>query len=175
MLYLASYQLPLFSLAANRQTGSNYSTNQESVKTVADSFNGRLLFDPRVLQMVYSVRDPVVYGIFQVRKPRGFARKWVENSFVLCPMWSTLPVCDNLFQQREKQTALSPAKPRFSINRLQGCYKMGQKLILIWFALQYCRSLLHFTYRYMFTYTVSVVMLLSKYKSLESHIKVSSL
>ncbi|PIK58170.1 putative NAD kinase 2, mitochondrial [Apostichopus japonicus] len=60
---------------ANRQTGSNYSTNQESVKTVADSFNGRLLFDPRVLQMVYSVRDPVVYGIFQVRKPRGFARK----------------------------------------------------------------------------------------------------
>lgn len=60
---------------ANHLTGSNYPTNQESVKTVADMFNGRLLFDPRVLQMVYTVRDPVVSGIFQVLRPRGFARK----------------------------------------------------------------------------------------------------
>ncbi|XP_074640490.1 NAD kinase 2, mitochondrial-like isoform X1 [Tubulanus polymorphus] len=59
-------------------------------RTVAQQFNESLRFDPSAGHMAYTIRDPVVNGIFQVSNPRGFANKIVIKS----RMWDAKLVVD---------------------------------------------------------------------------------
>lgn len=45
------------------------------IHRIMDKFNNSLLFDPSIRKMVYTIRDPVVNGLVNITKPRGFAKR----------------------------------------------------------------------------------------------------
>lgn len=59
-------------------------TSKEALPVIDDStleevvtrFNNSLMYDPSDLKMGFTIRDPLINGVFQVSTPRGFAKKW---------------------------------------------------------------------------------------------------
>lgn len=61
---------------ANRLGGLSYdTTDQNFIQKVGESFNRSLTFDPSQPSMGFSVRDPLINGVFHVSQPRGIAKK----------------------------------------------------------------------------------------------------
>lgn len=58
----------------NQETGSSIDANPELVSRITKRFNDSLIFDPELVKMAYSIRDPIVFGTdFNGKNPRGFA------------------------------------------------------------------------------------------------------
>lgn len=49
--------------------------NNETIQTVTDTFNNRLIFSPSLLTMAYTIRDPIVFETNFKSDPRDFAEK----------------------------------------------------------------------------------------------------
>ncbi|KAL5015988.1 hypothetical protein ScPMuIL_005577 [Solemya velum] len=76
---------------ANDCTGCNFPVaNEEMVQEVARTFNSSLRFDSAEFRMAFTVRDPVINGIFHVPHPKGFAQKIEIRS----RMWDACLVVD---------------------------------------------------------------------------------
>lgn len=59
----------------NQETGTSIdATDSELVSRITKKFNDSLIFDPGMVKMAYSIRDPIVFGTdFNGKNPRGFA------------------------------------------------------------------------------------------------------
>lgn len=76
---------------ANRLGGLSYdTTDQNFIQKVRESFNKSLTFDPSQPAMGFSIRDPLINGVFQVSQPRGIATK-IE---ICSRMWEASLVLD---------------------------------------------------------------------------------
>ncbi|XP_052775976.1 NAD kinase 2, mitochondrial-like [Mya arenaria] len=76
---------------ANMEGQCCYPTSDNDyVETVTRAFNNSLIFDPSEPYMGYTVRDPIVNGVFQVPSPRGKAKRLVVGS----RMWDASLVLD---------------------------------------------------------------------------------
>ncbi|XP_022109858.1 NAD kinase 2, mitochondrial-like [Acanthaster planci] len=59
----------------NNETDANIPANQDLQERIASRFNSSLVFDASRPTLAYTVRDPVINGIFNAHMPRGFAKK----------------------------------------------------------------------------------------------------
>ncbi|XP_071799758.1 NAD kinase 2, mitochondrial-like [Asterias amurensis] len=59
----------------NQETGANIPISPVLQERVASLFNNSLVFDASDPTLSYTVRDPVINGIYQAMMPRGFAKK----------------------------------------------------------------------------------------------------
>ncbi|KAL8600736.1 hypothetical protein ACOMHN_057324 [Nucella lapillus] len=61
---------------ANQKTGSEFPVGDwPTMELISNEFNSSLRFDPQTPNMAYTIRDPVVNGVFQVSNRRNFAKK----------------------------------------------------------------------------------------------------
>ncbi|PVD23404.1 hypothetical protein C0Q70_16673 [Pomacea canaliculata] len=76
---------------ANQKTGSQFPVDDwHMLESVVKEFNDSLRFSPSSPCMAYTIRDPVVNGVFQVSNPRNFATKIRIRS----RMWDACLVVD---------------------------------------------------------------------------------
>ncbi|XP_038075892.1 NAD kinase 2, mitochondrial-like [Patiria miniata] len=59
----------------NEESDVDIPITQDLLERIASKFNSSLLFDASVPTLAYTVRDPVVNGVFNANLPRGFAKK----------------------------------------------------------------------------------------------------
>ncbi|XP_064605702.1 NAD kinase 2, mitochondrial-like [Liolophura sinensis] len=64
--------------------------NDTTLEEVVTRFNNSLMYDPSDLKMAFTIRDPLINGVFQVSTPRGFAKKIQVRS----RMWDACLVVD---------------------------------------------------------------------------------
>lgn len=76
---------------ACERTGCQFPVDDmRAMEFITNEFNSSLIFDPSAPLMAYTVRDPVVNGIFQVSNPRNFAKQIRIRS----RMWDACLVID---------------------------------------------------------------------------------
>ncbi|KAK7488487.1 hypothetical protein BaRGS_00020272 [Batillaria attramentaria] len=76
---------------ASQKTGCQFPVDDlRTMESITNEFNSSLGFDPSTPLMAYTVRDPVVNGIFQVSNPRNFAKQIRIRS----RMWDACLVID---------------------------------------------------------------------------------
>ncbi|XP_077981384.1 NAD kinase 2, mitochondrial-like [Glandiceps talaboti] len=61
------------------------------VDTVANKFNSSLVYPPCDTRLAYTIRDPVINGVYNVQSPRGFANKITVKS----RMWDACLAIDS--------------------------------------------------------------------------------
>ena len=75
-LLTAAHVYIVFIHIVKRQTGNDMSVSEEMVQKIAKEFNDRVIFDASEPSMVYTIRDPIINGIYQqLWLPRGYARR----------------------------------------------------------------------------------------------------
>ncbi|XP_041358859.1 NAD kinase 2, mitochondrial-like [Gigantopelta aegis] len=80
----------ILSIANKHKDGISPVEDAKTLERIAQEFNSSLCFDASKLMMAYTIRDPVVNGVFHVSKPRGFAKRLS----VLSRMWDACLVVD---------------------------------------------------------------------------------
>ncbi|KAK7100993.1 hypothetical protein V1264_023847 [Littorina saxatilis] len=76
---------------ANSRTCSSFPVDDwQTMEAISDEFNSSLRFDSSTPLMAYTIRDPVVNGVFHVSNPRNFAKKIRIRS----RMWDACLVID---------------------------------------------------------------------------------
>lgn len=76
---------------ASRRVGTPFPTDDlRTMEEITSEFNSSLRFDPSTQLMAYTVRDPVVNGVFQVSNPRNSAKQIRIRS----RMWDACLVID---------------------------------------------------------------------------------
>ncbi|XP_072051294.1 NAD kinase 2, mitochondrial-like [Amphiura filiformis] len=64
-----------------KETGTDIPVSEEIVQNIAQEFNDRVIFDASEPSMVYTIRDPIINGIYQqIWLPRGYARRIIVRS-----------------------------------------------------------------------------------------------
>ncbi|XP_078573695.1 NAD kinase 2, mitochondrial-like isoform X1 [Branchiostoma floridae x Branchiostoma japonicum] len=59
----------------NEETNSRVSVDSDVITRVMRRYNNSLMFDASEPKMTYTVRDPIINGVFSVKNPRGFAKR----------------------------------------------------------------------------------------------------
>ncbi|KAK3585234.1 hypothetical protein CHS0354_006280 [Potamilus streckersoni] len=75
---------------ANRKSGVQLPLDNRFLSEVRKQYNNSLKFDPSVKRMAFTVRDPLINGVFKVPNPRGFAKRLQIRS----RMWDACLVVD---------------------------------------------------------------------------------
>ncbi|XP_076462186.1 NAD kinase 2, mitochondrial-like [Babylonia areolata] len=76
---------------ANQKMGSSFPVDDwPTMEAISNEFNSSLRFDPQSPSMAYTIRDPVINGVFQVSNRRSFAKKIRIRS----RMWDACLVID---------------------------------------------------------------------------------
>ncbi|XP_070563368.1 NAD kinase 2, mitochondrial-like [Ptychodera flava] len=74
-----------------KETNADIPEDDMLAKRIAEKFNCSLVYSPSDTRMAYTIRDPVVNGVYSVKSSRGFARK----IFIRSRMWDACMVIDN--------------------------------------------------------------------------------